>query len=179
MQVQLNAFYGIPLVAKSLLTTSKQPDAHAAAEKSAHTLAAALMGARIFTCAGLLAVDEIYSAEQLVIDYEIVQHVRRVCQGFEFGDETLAIQTIQEVGPAPANFLEHPTTLANFRAATWDPDLFVHTTMRQWQARGQPDVVRQARHIAKKRIAEHAYTLDADKRRDLEAIYQRAKREAE
>ena len=179
IQAQLNAFYGIPWVAKSLLTTSKQPDAHAAAEKSAHTLAAALMGARIFTCAGLLAVDEIYSAEQLVIDYEIVQHVRRVCQGFEFSDETLAIQAIQEVGPAPANFLEHPTTLTNFRAATWDPDLFVHTTMRQWQARGEPNVVRQGRHIAKKRIAEHAYTLDADKRRDLEAIYQRAKKEAE
>ena len=31
IQAQLNAHYGIPLVAKSLLTTAKQPDAHAAA----------------------------------------------------------------------------------------------------------------------------------------------------
>jgi trimethylamine--corrinoid protein Co-methyltransferase len=179
IQVQLNAFYGIPLVVKSLLTTSKQPDAHAAAEKAAHTLAAALMGARIFTCAGLLAVDEIYSAEQLVIDHEIVQYVQHVCRGFEFSDETLAVQAIEEVGPAPANFLDHPSTLSNFRTATWYPELFVHTTMRQWGDKGQPDIVSEAGQIAKKRIAEHDYLLDADKRRDLEAIYKRASKEVE
>lgn len=176
IQVQLNAFYGIPLVAKSLLTTAKQPDAHAAAEKAAHTLAAAMMGARIFTAAGLLAVDEIYSAEQLVIDHEIVQHVAHVCQGLEFSDETLAVKTITEVGPAPANFLGHETTLASFRAATWRPELFTHTTMRQWQERGNPSVVGQARHIARRLIAQHDYTLDADRRRALDEIYEHARR---
>jgi trimethylamine:corrinoid methyltransferase-like protein len=45
-QFQLNKYFGIPFVAKSLLTTSKHPDAHAAAEKSAHTMAATLAGAR-------------------------------------------------------------------------------------------------------------------------------------
>jgi trimethylamine--corrinoid protein Co-methyltransferase len=179
IQVQLNAFYGIPLVAKSLLTTSKQPDAQAAAEKAAHTLAAALMGARIFTCAGLLAVDEIYSAEQLVIDHEIVQHVKHVCKGFEFSDETLAVDAIEGVGAAPANFLDHETTLANFRATTWQPELFVHTTMRQWRERGSPDVISQARRTARKLIAQHDYEIDADRRRALESIYERAKRDCE
>lgn len=179
IQVQINAFYGIPLVAKSLLTTAKQPDAHAAAEKAAHTLAAAMMGARIFTCAGLLAVDEIYSAEQLVIDHEIVQHVARVCEGFEFSDETLAVEAIAEVGPAPANFLDHDTTLANFRTATWRPNLFTHTTLRQWQERGSPSVVGQARQIARRLIAQHDYTLDADRRRALDEIYEHARRATE
>jgi len=176
IQIQINAFYGIPVVAKSLLTTSKLPDAHAAAEKAAHTLAAALAGARIFTCAGLLAVDEIYSAEQTVIDYEIVQYVRRVCQGFELTEETLAVRAIEEVGPG-GHFLGHDTTLAHYREATWEPALFTHSALRQWQGRGSPDLATQARQIARKRIAEHDYALDADKRRDLEAIYQRARRE--
>ncbi len=178
IQVQLNAFYGIPVVAKSLLTTSKQPDAHAAAEKCAHTVAAALAGARMFTCAGLLAVDEIYSPEQLVIDHEIVQYARRVCRGFEMSEEALAVRAIEEVGVG-GHFLEHDTTLAHYREATWEPDLFTHSTLRQWQEKGSPDLAARAREIARKRIAAQGYVLDAEKRRDLEAIYQRAKRECE
>lgn len=178
IQAQLNRFYDIPLVAKSLLTTSKCPDAHAAAEKAAHTLAAALAGARIFTCAGLLSVDEVFSAEQLVIDYEIVQHVKRVCEGFDFTEETLAVPAIEEVALSNGNFLEHPCTLANHREVTWDPGLFLHSTMRQWQERGMPDLIGRARQIARKRIAQHDYSIDAGIRRELDRIWQRASREA-
>jgi trimethylamine--corrinoid protein Co-methyltransferase len=179
IQIQLNQFYGIPIVAKSLLTSAKWPDAHAAAEKSAHTLAAALMGARIFINAGLLSVDEIYSAEQVVIDYEIVQHVKRVCEGFDITDETLAAGVIEEVALGAGNYLAHPTTLEHFRKATRDPSLFTHSTMRQWLDKGMPDVIGQARKIAKKRIAQHDYLLDAETRRELDGIYARAAREAE
>ena len=137
------------------------------------------LSARIFTCAGLLAVDEIYSAEQLVIDYEIIQYVARVCQGFEFNDQTLAIQAIEEVGLASGSFLYHRSTFDNFKKTTWMPDLFEHTTMRQWQEKGQPSIINQARQIARRKITEHEYQLEAEKRRDLEAIYQRAKKETE
>ncbi|UCB47185.1 MAG: trimethylamine methyltransferase family protein, partial [Spirochaetota bacterium] len=67
-QFQLNKYFGVPYVAKSLLTTSKHPDAHAAAEKAAHTMAATLAGAFVFANAGLLSVDEVYSIQQLIID---------------------------------------------------------------------------------------------------------------
>lgn len=176
IQIQLNGRYGIPVVAKSLLTTAKLPDAHAAAEKAAHTVAAALAGARTFTCAGLLAVDEIYSAEQVVIDYEIVQYARRVCRGFELSDETLAVAAIEEMGEG-GNFLGHESTLAHYRQATWEPDLFTHTTLRQWQERGSRELAERAREIARRRIAQHEYLLADDKRRQLAAIYDRAARE--
>jgi trimethylamine--corrinoid protein Co-methyltransferase len=179
IQIQLNQFYGIPIVAKSLLTSAKWPDAQAAAEKASHTLAAAMMGARIFQGAGLLSVDEIYSAEQLVIDYEIVQHVKRVCEGFDVTDETLAVPVIEEVALGVGNYLAHPTTLAHHRKATWDPGLFTHSTMRQWLDKGMPDLFGQARKIAKKRIAQHNYLLDVEKRRELDTIYARAAAEAE
>jgi trimethylamine---corrinoid protein Co-methyltransferase len=178
IQVQLNDYYKIPVVAKSLLTTAKLPDAHAAAEKSSHTLSAALMGARIFTNAGLLAVDDIYSAEQLVIDYEIVQYAQRVCQGFEFDEEALAIAAIEEVGPG-GNFLGHDTTLEHYREATWDPALFTHSTLQQWQGKGGTELAERARHIARQRIAGQDYILSPEKRRDLDAIYRRAQRECE
>ena len=75
-EIDLCNYYGIPKVAKSLTTTSKEPDSHAASEISVHTLFAALAGARSFRCAGLLSNDEIYSAEQLVIDYEIIEYIK-------------------------------------------------------------------------------------------------------
>jgi trimethylamine--corrinoid protein Co-methyltransferase len=173
LQVQLNRHYRIPTVAKSLLSNSKLPDAQAAAEMGAHTTAAALAGARIFTPAGLLAVDEIFSAEQLVIDCEIVQYARRVVEGFEFNSEALAVEAIQEVGVA-GDFLGHPSTLAKCRSAFWMPELFEHTMLGHWQAHGSPSVQQRAREIARKRIAEHHYELPHDVQRELEPIWKAA-----
>ncbi|MCE5259632.1 MAG: trimethylamine methyltransferase family protein [Chloroflexi bacterium] len=178
MQIQLNSFYHIPVVAKSLLTTAKLPDAHAAAEKSAHTLAAAMLGARIFTNAGLLAVDDIYSAEQVVVDYEIVQYVKRACQGLRFDDAALAVSAIEEVGLG-GSFIGHESTLQQYRQATWDPALFTHSTLHQWQGQGSPELAARAREIARTRIAQQDYVLDADKRRELDKIYQRAARDSD
>jgi trimethylamine--corrinoid protein Co-methyltransferase len=176
LQTQLNQFYGIPVVAKSLLTTSKLPDAQAAAEKSAHTLAAALAGARMFTCAGLLAVDEVFSAEQLVIDDEIVMYVERVCRGYELTEQTLAQDIIAEVGPG-GNFLRHRSTRRYHREVTWDPELFTHTSLRQWQGAGGPRIADRAREQARAVIAAHDYEIPCDQKNALEAIYQRAAEE--
>jgi trimethylamine--corrinoid protein Co-methyltransferase len=173
LQVQLNRHYGIPVVAKSLLTTAQLPDAQAAAEKSAHTLAAALGGARIFTCAGLLAVDEIFSPEQLVIDNEIVQYVERVCRGFEVTEETLAADTIIEVGLG-GNYLRHRSTRDHHRRLTWDPELFTHLSLSQWQGSGSRQIADRARGIARDAIAAHDYELPREQRRALEAIYRHA-----
>jgi len=108
-----------------------------------------------------------------------VEHARRVCQGYEFTEETMAVAAIEEVALGAGNFLGHETTLANYREATWNPTLFVHNTLRQWQDKGMPELVGQARQIAVKRIAQGDYVLDAEARRDLDALYERARREAE
>jgi trimethylamine--corrinoid protein Co-methyltransferase len=173
IQVQLNARYGIPVVAKSLLTNSQQPDGQAAAEKAAHTLAAALAGARIFTNAGLLSVDEVYSPAQLVIDNEIVQYVRRVVEGFEFSEEAMAVDAIREVGPG-GHFLDHPTTVAHCRDAFWAPELFEHRMLAQWREAGARSLPERAREIARRRIAQHEFELPAEVRRELDAIVARA-----
>jgi trimethylamine--corrinoid protein Co-methyltransferase len=172
-QVQLNRHYGIPTVAKSLLTNSKLPDAQAAAEMGAHTLAAALAGARIFTSAGLLAVDEIFSAEQVVIDCEIVQYARRVVEGFEFSEDALGVTAIQEVGIG-GHFLDHPTTIQKFRTACWMPELFEHTMLGYWKDHGSVSIRERARQIARKRIAAHRYKLPIEVQRELDRIWRAA-----
>ncbi len=173
-QVQLNAFYKIPVVAKCLLTTSQLPDAHAAAEKAVHTALAALSGARIFTNAGLLSVDEIFSAEQAVIDYEIVQYVAQLLKGHRLDSDAFAADAIEEVALAGRQFLDHDLTLEHFRDAFWMPALFEHRTLGQWRDAGSKSTRDRARHVARQRIARHEYALPAETQRELDRIYAHA-----
>ena len=131
-QTQLNKRYGIPVVAKSLLTSSNSIDAQLGAEVAAHTMAAALAGARIFTGAGLLAIDEVYSGEKLVIDYEVVQYVKNMVEGFRFSDEYLSTDIIKEVGTG-GEFISHDSTLKDYKDVTWEPNVFEHIMLRKWR----------------------------------------------
>jgi len=154
LQVQLNKYYGIPVIAKSLLTSSPLPDAQAAAEKAAHTIIATVFKVDGYTNAGLLAIDDIYSAEQLVIDYEIFQYAQQFQRGFDFSEETLATSIIEEVVLKGGNFLSHESTLDLFRDAFWIPEVFEHLTLRQWQNKGEKPIRKRIKDIVKRRIKE-------------------------
>lgn len=175
-QIQLNKRYGIPVVAKSLLTASNDIDSQLGAEMIAHTLAAALAGARIFTGAGFLSIDEVYSAEKLVVDYEIVQYVRKITNGFEFSEKQLATDIIKEIGVS-GNFLSHDSTLKDFKTAIWQPEVFEHIMLRNWRKMGEPDLRNKLRAIAKERIKKHCYRLSEDVSDELNSIYKKAKEE--
>ncbi len=169
-QAQLNRYFGIPLVAKSLLTTGKGVDAHAAGEKAAHTMAAVLAGAYVFSNAGLLCVDEIYSVQQLIIDWEIVLFCSRVMRGYDFDEKLDALREIEELGHS-GTYLDRDSTLKNFRNDLWDPDIFTHPTLIQWEERGSRGPAQVAWEIAKERIRSHTYRAEDDVRRELEKIY--------
>jgi trimethylamine--corrinoid protein Co-methyltransferase len=177
LQVQLNRYYKIPIIAKSLLTSSSLPDAQAGAEKAAHTIIAAAFRVDGYTNAGLLAVDDIYSAEQVVIDYEIVQYVMQFLRGFDFSEETLSTKIIQEVVLGEENFLSHESTLNHFREAFWIPELFEHLMLRQWQDKGGKSIHKRAKDIAKRKIKEHEFELTPEIQRELDRIYQKAEGE--
>ncbi len=179
LQVQLNRYYKIPVIAKSLLTASPFPDAQAAAEKTAHTILAAAFRVDGYTNAELLAIDDIYSAEQVVIDYEIVQYATQSLRGFDFSGETLSGEIIEEVVLEEGNFLSHESTLKHFRKAFWVPELFEYLTLRQWQDKGGKSIRQKARDIAERRIEEHEFELAPGIQKELDRIYQRAKEEFE
>lgn len=175
-QIQLNKRYGIPTVAKSLLTASNDIDTQLGAEIMAHTATAAFAGARIFTGAGFLSIDEVYSAEKLVIDYEIVQYVKNLVEGFGFSDEYLAIDIIKEVGIG-GQFIEHDSTLKDYKYATWEPNVFEHIMLRKWRQMGEPKLRDKLKRIAKERIKNHSYTLPDHIVKELNKIYEKAKKE--
>ena len=175
-QTQLNRYFGIPLVAKSLLTTGKRVDPHSAGEKAAHTMAAVLAGAYVFSNAGLLCVDEIYSVQQLLIDWEIVQFCSRVMRGYDFDENLSVLHEIEELGHSGTH-LDKENTLQNFRRYLWDPRIFVHPTLVQWQAQGSREPAQIAWEIAREKIQNQTYRADEDVRKELSKIYEHAQKE--
>ncbi len=161
----------MPLAAKSLLTAAKEPDAQTAAEVGMYTLMAALAGAKEFRCGGLLTSAEVYSAEKLVLDYEIVQYIKHTLQPEEFSDEMLGFDAIAKIKPGES-FLEHPATFKYYRTLYWDPNIFLQSNLGQWQELGSKSLVQYANERAKKLLAEHKYEIEPEKRRELDKIYE-------
>ncbi len=172
-QIQLNKRYGIPVVAKSLLTSSNEIDTQLGSEIMAHTITAALAGARIFTGAGLLAIDEVYSAEKLVLDNEVVNYVKSLVNGFNFSDESLSLDIIKDVGIG-GEFLSHQSTLSDFKKVIWQPEVFEHIMFRTWEKKGKPKLREKLKKIVKDRIGKHVYELQKEISKELDKIYKKA-----
>ena len=169
---RIRELYGQPIgAAESLHTMAKLPDAHAVAERSAQTLFAAMLGHRRFSAAGSLAIDEVFSPEQLVIDLEIRDYVERLMRGIEAGgDDCLSV--VAE-GLDGRSFLTAERTLANWREFFWLPRVFLQTSRAQWQASPR-SVLADAWALARERLARHEYELDDERRRAVDSIVQEA-----
>ncbi|NLE77504.1 MAG: hypothetical protein GX605_12235 [Chloroflexi bacterium] len=174
MEIDLNRYYGLPTVAKSLNTTSKAPDQRAGVERALYTMAAALAGARVFVNAGQLW--NMYSAEQIVVDYEIVQQARRVAEGFEFSDDALSYEAIRQTALSDGNFLMHESTVRHFRRLLWVPEAFDRSGVNQWET-DPVSYQERVRAIARQRIARHQFRLEPTVARELQRIYTHAQHE--
>ena len=175
-KIALCKYYNIPVIAKSLNTAGKQPDAQAASEIAIHTLISALAGARAFRTGGMLSSCEVYSAEILVIAQEIITFIKNVLRREEFSEERLMVDEIEAVGPGQ-NYIGRKSTFEHFRKEYWDPELFTHSNLGQWKDMGSKTIYERANAIAKKKIREHSYMADEDVRRELDRIYERAKKD--
>lgn len=173
-QLPLCRHYEIPIIAKSLLTTSKEPDSHMAAEIGIHTLIAALGGARAFRCGGLLSTGEIYCAEQLMIVHEMVEYIKNLFAKEEFSEARLMADEIASVGPGQS-FAGRKSTLELFRKEYWEPELFIHSNLGQWKEMGSKSVRQYARELVKKKIKEHTYRIDDTVKKELDKIWDSAK----
>lgn len=159
-----------------LHTQSKLPDAQAAAEKMSQMTLAAVCGARYFSGAGALSLDEVFSAEQLVIDCELRDHVQRLVRGVGLDCDPECCAA--EVGEGlDLGFLGLESTARLYRSIYWLPRLFERRRFGGWQEGGKPRLSGRAKEIAREQLGKHAFELDATVRGRLDAIYARAERE--
>ncbi|MBI2940186.1 MAG: trimethylamine methyltransferase family protein [Chloroflexi bacterium] len=173
MGLWVNAFYGHRIGTRSLRTMAKRPGLQAAAEKAASAAFGALAGSRSFSGAGILALDQVFSPEQLMLDVEIRNYASRLVRGIRFDQEALALDVIAAAAPG-GEYLLHESTLSHFRDEFWTPDLFERRTVKAWQTHQERDVRELARTRVREKLAVSSFELDADKRRVLDEIYRRA-----
>ena len=123
-------------------TGAHAPDAQVAVEKTMYMLLTALGGARGIGGAGEL--KETFSYEQLVIDNEIAGYVKHLLKGAAISEETIALDTVNELGIG-ANFLASDPTVRFARDCYHPPDLFCRSRFSEWLRDGAKDSLTRAR----------------------------------
>ncbi len=173
-----NRFYGWAAedVPDNIHAMSKLPDTQSAADKAAIMALGAFLGARHFSCAGTLSLDEIFSPEQLLLDCEIRDWVQRAIQGVWLGEETVGDWLAEIRAGVQHGFIGLDSTLDHYLDHAWYPRRFQRGAIGPWLTAGQPRLSERLRDEVRQRIAAHDYELDAERRREIERIYQVARK---
>lgn len=153
------------------------PDAQSAHEKTITGLLPALAGANIIFGMGMLESGVTWSHEQLLIDNDIVGMIKRVIQGIDVTDDTIAVDIIKRAHEIKS-FLSEKHTLQYMRTQS-RPKLMDRNTRSSWEAKGSTDMTQRAREEARRIIKTHQpEPLSDDVKKTLREIVASAEREA-
>lgn len=142
--VQLAKLYDIPIYASGGVTEAKRPDIQAGFEKNFSNLMVAMMGADfIHLSAGLMDSANSLSYEQLAIDDESIGMVQRILEGIEVSPDTLAFDTIKDVGPRGHYLMEEHTV--NHLHQLFYPSLAERCSFEVWENNDQPSMLKRAK----------------------------------
>jgi trimethylamine---corrinoid protein Co-methyltransferase len=155
---------------------SKLPDSQAAADKAAIMAWGASLGQRHFGAAGTLSLDEIFSAEQLLVDVEIRDWVQAAITGPWLGEEAVDDWLGEIKAGVQRSFVGLDSTLDYYKSQTWYPRWFERGAIGNWIAKDRPRLSERLLAEARRRIAAHEFELDPDRRRELERIFAAAER---
>lgn len=151
---QLARYYGFPSNVYGFGTDSKTLDEQTAFEKTFSLTLSALSGANIIYGPGVLESDITQSFEQVVIDCELLDTVRRLRRGITVDEQTLGLDVIGRVGPK-GHYLRQEHTRNFLRTEYFFPELSDRTTRATWEKTGSKTITVGARERVRKLLAEH------------------------
>lgn len=126
------------------LTDAKEPGYEAAMQKASSAICNAQSSGHGHIACGLLAVDEVFSPEQLVLDDEALGWLKRLSAGLEVNKDTLALDAIHDAGWG-GQYLSQEHTAEHFRESLWFPRAFSTESYARWRNRkgsGEREAVR-------------------------------------
>ncbi len=171
---QLARSYGLPIRGGGALTDAPSPDAQSNYERMFTLMASVLSGVH-FMMHGLGILESYLSIsyEQFVIDLDLLEMVRRFVAGIEVSAETLALDTIDDVGPG-GFFLDAAHTLRHYRDAHFFPNVGIRQPFEQWESEGSLDTVARANARCRELLAQYEPPPIADRTRaELDALVSR------
>jgi len=161
--------------AGNIHTNAKLPGTQACAEKASLMTAGALLGARSFGSVGTLSLDEVFSAEQLLYDLEIKDHVQRLIEGLDGNcDPERCLKDVMD-GIQQKTFVGLDTTLNNYRNFYWHPKLFERQFFSAWEGEGAQTIRQKAHAMIRELLSQHEYELEGELRNELDKILAKAK----
>lgn len=168
-------------VSAMMSTSSCAVDLRSGMEKMATALMGAMQGARHFSGAGNLAVDDLFSGIQLVADVEIFEYVKEVVESFSPHSDLLATEgldeVLREVGLRTDEFYSHPDTAAKARHLLPVSVRRPSEKLRTWMTHSKNLKDRLRAECLERIRKQPPFTLAEDKRRALDQIYARAEKE--
>lgn len=150
---QLARYYGLPYRGSGGLNNSKIPDAQAAYETQMTLWPAVLAHANIILhSAGWLEAGLVCSLEKFILDVEGLAMMHHFLAGLEIDEETLALDSIAEVGPGGHHFgTDH--TLSHYRNAFYQPIVSDRQGYDNWWDDGAADASQRAYQVAQQLLA--------------------------
>jgi trimethylamine--corrinoid protein Co-methyltransferase len=175
---QIGKHIGVPVLAQGLVTDAKAPGTQAAYEKAVNGLSAFMAGSDVVNGLGLLDSSQLLSFEQMVIDDEIVNMLRRVERGFEIDPEHLMLDLVADVGH-DGHFLGQRRTLEYLRKGEhFQPKLSFRGAYQAWKDSGY-DEVETARERASQLLKEHeVLPITSEQEKAIEELIARVDPEA-
>jgi trimethylamine--corrinoid protein Co-methyltransferase len=175
---QIGQFYGFPVYVNVGLTDAKTLDVQAGIEKGTTMILGALAGADTFGHAGICGADHGGSLSWLMLDHELMGYVKRTLRGFKVTGDTLATDTIREVGPK-GSFLAEDHTVNHFRNEFWLPDLlWARQSWDVWLNEGRQSMEDRIRENIHHTLTVHrAPPLEEGLAREIDRIVESAKGE--
>lgn len=174
---QLSRRYEIPNDMVVATSDSKVLDEQNAYEKMMTNLLPALAGCDSLSMSGgMFDFALTASLAQLVIDNDMIGHIKRILRGIEITDETLGLDVIDEVCPG-GHYLAHEHTLRNFRNEIHISSLRDCDMRSRWAEKGAKDIVERAREKALEILGrERPCPIPESRRQDMETAINDIKR---
>ncbi|MFW2367884.1 MAG: trimethylamine methyltransferase family protein [Desulforhopalus sp.] len=131
-EADLLHYLKIPIYGIAGASESKTDDGQAAIENTVSISSTLFSGNNLVHDLGFLESGMTGSLVQLVISDEMIGMLRHMKKGIEINDETLALDTIDRLGPG-GSFLMEEETMLNFRKVLWEPKLFDRKRFHDWE----------------------------------------------
>jgi trimethylamine--corrinoid protein Co-methyltransferase len=136
IMTQLSRFYGIPNFTEAGCSNALTPDPQAGFEAGVSILMNQLMGANLIHDVGYLEGGKTGYLPFLVMCNDYIGYARYLGAGTTINEDTLAVDTIDEVGIGN-NFLAHKHTLKHFRQEIWQPKFMNRLMWDVWESKGK------------------------------------------
>ena len=161
---QMHRFYDLPGGAAAGMADAKLPDMQAGWEQAISNVMAGLAGLNmVYESAGMHASLLGFSPDSLVLGNDLLGQVLRCVRGIEVSEDSVSLEAMRSVClEGPGHYLGHPQTLSLMQTEYVYPALADRSSPKEWEEKGNIDLLASARHLKEKILAETTQPLLED-----------------